>query len=119
MENNGVLDGKVAIVTGARGGIGAAEAKTLAAAGAKVIGCDLSHDDLVPVRDEIMAAGGEFLALQCDVREKKQIQDVVNRTVETYGKVDILINNAQGGLEPVDWEGLTDELVSTSLIRVR
>jgi NAD(P)-dependent dehydrogenase (short-subunit alcohol dehydrogenase family) len=113
--NNGVLDGKVAIVTGARGGIGAAEAKTLAAAGAKVVGCDLSHDDLVPVRDEIAATGGEFLALQCDVREKNQIQDVVNSTVEKYGKVDILINNAQGGLEPVDWEGLTDELVSTSL----
>src|SRR6516164_9468173 len=90
----GVLEGKVAIVTGARGGIGAAEARALAAAGARVVGCDLSYDDLLPVRDEIAAGGGEFLALQCDVRDKSQIHSVVNRTVETYGKVDILINNA-------------------------
>ena len=80
--NKGVLDGKVAIVTGARGGIGAAEAKSLASAGAKVVGCDLSHCDLLPVRDEIAAEGGDFVALQCDVREKKQIEDVVDRTVE-------------------------------------
>ena len=52
------------------GAIGAAEATTLAAAGAKVVGCDLSHEDLVSVRDEIAAAGGEFLALQCDVERR-------------------------------------------------
>src|SRR5271166_1578375 len=115
VKDGGVLDGKVAIVTGARRGIGAAEAKALALAGAKVVACDLSCDDLVPIRDEISAQGGEFLALQCDVREKDQIENVVSRTVDEFGRVDILINNAQGGLEPVEWEQLTDEVVSISL----
>ena len=115
MSRSGVLDGKVAIVSGARRGIGKAEAKALAAAGAKVIACDLVYEDLVDVRDEIVAAGGECLALQCDVREKAQIDDVVNQTVEKYGTVDILVNNAQGGLDPLPWEDLTDDVVATSL----
>ena len=115
MGQRGVLDGMVAIVSGARRGIGKAEAKALAAAGAKVVACDLVYEDLVAVQDEIAASGGECLALQCDVRDKAQIDDVVNQTVEKYGTVDILVNNAQGGLDPVPWEDLTDEVVATSL----
>jgi len=115
MGQRGVLDGKVAIVSGARRGIGKAEAKALAAAGAKVVACDLVYEDLVAVQDEIAASGGECLALQCDVRDKAQIDDAVNQTVEKYGTVDILVNNAQGGLDPVPWEDLTDEVVATSL----
>jgi 3-oxoacyl-[acyl-carrier protein] reductase len=115
MKDSGVLDGKVAIVSGARRGIGKAEAKALAAAGARVVACDLVFDDLVLVQDEIAESGGECLALRCDVRERPQILHVVDQAVEKYGKVDILINNAQGGLDPVPWEDLTDEVVATSL----
>src|SRR5271166_261137 len=115
MGQRGVLDGMVAIVSGARRGIGKAEAKALAAAGAKVVACDLVYEDLVAVQDEIAASGGECLALQCDVRDKSQIEDVVNQTVEKYGTVDILVNNAQGGLDPIPWEELTDDVVATSL----
>ena len=115
MRHQGVLDGKVAIVSGARRGIGKAEARALAAEGAKVVACDLAYDDLVAVRDEISASGGECLALQCDVREKDQIEEVVNQTVEKYGSIDILINNAQGAMDPVAWEDLTDEVVQMSL----
>jgi NAD(P)-dependent dehydrogenase (short-subunit alcohol dehydrogenase family) len=115
MEHSGVLEGKVAIVSGARRGIGKAEAKALAAAGAKVVACDLVYDDLVGVQEEIERSGGECLALGCDVREKSQIFDVVNQTAEKYGKVDILVNNAQGGLDPVPWEDLNDDLIATSL----
>ncbi len=115
MGQRGLLDGKVAIVSGARRGIGKAEATALAAAGAKVVACDLVYEDLMSVQDEIAASGGECLALQCDVLEKSQIEDVVNQTVEKYGTVDILVNNAQGGLDPIPWEELTDDVVATSL----
>src|SRR4051812_31425068 len=108
MDSSGVLDGKVAIVSGARRGIGKAESKALAAAGAKVVACDLVYDDVVLVQDEITEAGGECFAMHCDVREKSQIADVVNQTVDKYGAIDILVNNAQGGLDPVPWEELTD-----------
>lgn len=113
--DQGVLRGKVAIVTGARRGIGKAEAKALAAAGARVVACDMVCEGLETLRDEIAASGGECLALKCDVREKNQIQDVVTKTIETYGRIDILLNNAQGGLEPVVLEEITDELVAMSL----
>jgi NAD(P)-dependent dehydrogenase (short-subunit alcohol dehydrogenase family) len=115
MGHSGVLDGKVAIVSGARRGIGKAEAKALAAAGAKVVACDIAYDDLVGVQDEIVQSGGECLALPCDVREKQQILDVVDQAVDRYGRVDILVNNAQGGLDPVAWEDLSDDIVATSL----
>lgn len=110
-----VLDGKVAVVTGARRGIGKAEAMALAGAGAKVVACDMAEDDLPSLRAEIEAAGGQCLALKCDVREKLEIQAVVDQAVETFGAVDILVNNAQGGMDPVPWEDLSDDIVATSL----
>jgi NAD(P)-dependent dehydrogenase (short-subunit alcohol dehydrogenase family) len=116
MAYQGVLDGKVAIVSGARRGIGKAEATALAAAGAKVVACDLAYDDeLLGVQDEIKASGGQCLALRCDVRDKQRIQEVVDQAVETFGGVDILVNNAQGALDPVPWEDITDDVVATSL----
>lgn len=114
MERQGVLSGKVAIVTGARWGIGKGEAKAFAAAGAKVVACDLDFEGLLTLQEEIAAAGGECLPLQCDVREKDQIQNVVNKTIAKYGRVDIMMNNAQATKEgPL--EDATDEIVSLSL----
>ena len=55
------------------------------------------------------------MALRCDVRDKQQIHDVVDQAVEKFGTVDILVNNAQGGLDPVPWEDITDDVVATSL----
>jgi NAD(P)-dependent dehydrogenase (short-subunit alcohol dehydrogenase family) len=115
MEHSGVLDGKVAIVTGARRGIGKAEAKALAGAGATVVACDLVYEDLLDVQDEIAELGGKCLVLQCDVREKSHILEVVNQAIDQYGSIDILVNNAQGGLDPLPWEDLTDDVVATSL----
>jgi NAD(P)-dependent dehydrogenase (short-subunit alcohol dehydrogenase family) len=114
LMNTKILDGKVAIVTGARQGIGKAEALALASEGAKIVACDL-NDDLTSLKDEIIAVGSECLALKCDVTQKDEIQNVVTQTIEKFGKIDILVNNAQAGLEPVPWENLTDELVALSL----
>lgn len=109
------LQGKVAIVTGARRGIGRAEALTLARAGANVVACDIvSDEELASLQDEATGAGSEILAMACDVTKKDDIDNVVARTIERFGRVEILVNNAQTGLTPVPWEELSDELFTHS-----
>ncbi|MDI6798494.1 MAG: SDR family NAD(P)-dependent oxidoreductase [Candidatus Aenigmarchaeota archaeon] len=88
------LKGKVAIVTGARRGMGRAHALTLAKAGAKVVIVDISQEDCQKVVDEIEREGGEALAVKCDVSKKEEVEEMVRKTVERFGKIDILVNNA-------------------------
>ncbi len=88
------LTGKVAIVTGASRGIGAAIAHTLAGAGAKVVLVSRRQEGLDIVAQEIRAAGGEALALAAHTGESAAVAQLVARTVETFGGVDILVNNA-------------------------
>ncbi|MFG2943418.1 SDR family NAD(P)-dependent oxidoreductase [Streptomyces sp. NPDC048282] len=109
------LEGKVAIITGARRGIGRAEALTLASAGATVVVSDIVFDEeMKSLQDEVAAVGRKSLALECDVTKKEDIDNVVARTAEQFGRIDILVNNAQTGLTPVPWEELTDELFTQS-----
>ncbi len=91
----GILDGKVAIVTGASQSVGRAEAIALAREGAAVTLVARSYDKLVQVGKEIEAFGGRALPVQCDVCDKQQILAAVEATVEKFGTVDILVNNAQ------------------------
>ena len=86
------LEGRVAIVTGAAQGIGAAYASGLAAAGAKVCVSDLL--DPAPVAAAIVRSGGEAIAARCDVTDTKSVQSMVAATVEAFGRIDILLNNA-------------------------
>ncbi|MBZ9572863.1 SDR family oxidoreductase [Patescibacteria group bacterium] len=88
------LKGKVAIVTGARRGMGKTHALKLAQVGCKVVVSDISEEDCQKVVDEIEKSGGEGLALKCDVSKKKEVEEMVKKTVEKFGKVDILVNNA-------------------------
>src|SRR6185436_8939113 len=113
-QANQDLNGKVAIVTGGRRGIGAAEALALGQAGAKVVACDI-NPEMSDLTKHLESAGIDFLTLQCDVTKKDEAENVVAQTVKKWGRVDILVNNAQAGLEPVAWEELTDELVEGSL----
>ncbi|MFO1426446.1 MAG: glucose 1-dehydrogenase [Steroidobacteraceae bacterium] len=92
----GRLQDKVAIVTGAGRGIGRAIALAFSAEGARVVVASRSAGPVEAVCAEIIAAGGRALGVPCDVAEKAQIRAMVARTVEAFGTVDILVNNAQG-----------------------
>ena len=88
------LKDKVAIVTGARRGMGRTHAIALAKAGAKVIVSDISLEDCEKVVKEIEKAGGKALAVKCNVSEKEEVADLIKKTVKEWGKIDILVNNA-------------------------
>ncbi|WP_423797928.1 SDR family NAD(P)-dependent oxidoreductase [Neobacillus sp. SAB-20_R2A] len=88
------LSGKVAIITGAASGQGAAEARLFAREGAKVVATDIQIELLEKVVKEIQDNGGEAVAVNHDVTKEEQWQEVVNKAVNTYGKLDVLVNNA-------------------------
>ena len=101
----GRLDGKVAIITGSNSGVGAATAKLFAKEGAKVVISARRLPQLEEVAEEIKAAGGEVLIVQTDVSKKEDVENLVAKTVEAYGKIDVLVNNAgvlEAGLKPID-----------------
>jgi NAD(P)-dependent dehydrogenase (short-subunit alcohol dehydrogenase family) len=88
------LKGKVAIITGARRGMGRSHALTLAKAGAKVVVADISLEDCQKVVDEIKKAKGRAIAVKCDVSKKEEVDNLIKQTVKKWGKIDILVNNA-------------------------
>jgi 3-oxoacyl-[acyl-carrier protein] reductase len=85
---------KVAIVTGAGGGIGEAYAKALAAEGAKVVIADINLGGASRVASEITASGGTALAVKVDVSDPVSTDDMAAATIATYGGIDFLVNNA-------------------------
>lgn len=105
----GILNGKVAIVTGAGSGIGEGEAYALAKEGAKVVVVARTFDNVARVAQSIEAFGGKALALPCDVRLKEDVDSVVATTVEQFGAVDILVNNAQIMPEAHSLESWTEQ----------
>jgi len=88
------LDGKVALITGGSRGLGAAICETLAAAGATVIAADIRVDQAEQVAQEIRKKGGEAIALSLDITNDDQIATAIQRILDQYEKIDILINNA-------------------------
>lgn len=88
------LDGKVAIVTGAAAGIGETTARLFAAEGAKVVACDISMEPLEEIVKSIKAEGGEAIAVKCDVSQEGDVKEMIQTTIQEFGKINILINNA-------------------------
>jgi len=93
-----LLDGKVAIVTGASRGIGRAVALTLARNGARVSLAARTETQLKTLRAEIAAFGGEAAVFPTDVGREDDVIALVRRTVERFGRLDIVVNNAGLGL---------------------
>ncbi len=94
------LTGKIAIITGASRGIGAATAREFAAQGAKVFLTARSRDEIEAIVLEIRAAGGEAEFLASDMSRYFGVEIVVRRCIEAFGRVDIMVNNA-GVIDPI------------------
>ncbi|KSU55042.1 MULTISPECIES: SDR family oxidoreductase [unclassified Gordonia (in: high G+C Gram-positive bacteria)] len=88
------LKDKVIVITGAGSGFGKLIAEKTAAAGAHVVGVDVNADNVNAVVDGIRAAGGSALAQVADVTDMEQVAAAANATVEQFGAIDVLVNNA-------------------------
>ena len=113
------LDGKVALITGSSKGIGLALAEVLAEYGAKVVVSSRSQDSVDEVAKNLRAKGHTVMAQACHVGDSEQRKILVNKTIETYGGIDILINNAAinpvfKGLESMS-EEIYDKMMNVNL----
>ncbi|MBD5345762.1 MAG: glucose 1-dehydrogenase [Bacteroides sp.] len=99
MTNDSLFDlsGKVAVVTGGGDGIGKGSCEILAAAGASVVVSDMSIEKAQAVADAITQAGGKAAAVDCNVFDNFDLKRLIDFTVETFGTVNILVNNAGMG----------------------
>src|SRR5262249_31475520 len=97
---SGLLAGKVAVITGASRGIGAATARYFSAAGATVVLAARDEQALAAVAQDIRAAGGQVSAVPTDVGDPTSIEQLVKLTLDTYGHLDAAFNNAGEGHRP-------------------
>lgn len=109
------IEGKVVVITGASSGLGAATARRLASEGARAVLAARRADRLEALVQEIRDGGGEAVAATTDVTRRDDVKKLVDRAVKTYGRIDVMLNNA--GLMPLapferlkvdEWERMID-----------
>lgn len=120
---NGLLTDRVAVITGAGGGIGAATARLFAEHGARVVIADIDHERAHRTADEIASSAGSAQAMVTDVREAEQVNALAENVRNGYGRIDVLVNNVghwvrhPGSFAGTD-PGLWDELYRVNLHHV-
>jgi len=100
LRGNGLLNGKVAIITGASRGIGAASARIFAASGAKVVLAARDAGAIATVAKDILSKGGQAVAVPTDVGDPVSVERLVQQTIDAYGRLDAAFNNAGDGHMP-------------------
>ena len=95
-----MISGKVALITGASQGIGAATARELSKQGASVVLLSRNKENCENIANEIQDSGNKALAIRCDVSIFKEVKSAIQKVVEVFGGLDVLINNA-GVIEPI------------------
>ncbi len=113
------LSGKVAIITGSSQGIGKSIARGLAEQGAKVVVSSRKQESVDAVAAEFKADGLEAVGIQCHIGDSQQRQSLIAKTIEQYGRIDILVNNAAinpyyGPLEGSD-EAVFDKIMAVNV----
>lgn len=103
------LKDRVAIITGGASGIGLATAKSFAAKGVKVVLSDYHEENGLKAAEELKAMGAEAIFVLTDVSKEESVKELVSRTIEHYGKLDILFNNAGVGIIAPTHELSTEE----------
>ena len=100
-----LLDNRVAIITGGSMGMGRSSALMFADEGCSVVIADINQEGGGKTAEEVSQKGRQGIFIQCDVTDNRQIKNVVDQTINKFGKVDILVNNAGGTLGTTHKEG--------------
>jgi 7-alpha-hydroxysteroid dehydrogenase len=108
------LDGKVAVVTGAGRGIGEGSALVLAEMGADVVCAARTPEQIEETAEQVRGFGGRALAVPCDVSDTAQIENVVEKALKEFGRIDIVVNNA-GGTPPRPALDTSEEMFDAAL----
>ena len=97
------LQDKVAVITGGVSGIGAATAKLFASEGAKLVLVDMNEEKGASIEAELKSQGSEAIFIKADVTNEEQVKNIYTTSIDTFGKVDILFNNAGiGAVKPTE-----------------